>query len=387
MVKLDCLVSTDIISPSSYSDRISSVSIFGRTTIFPITYNFEYLMFLARTHKSRNRSEIKYRLYKQPRVQMLLSAFLTGKLNEIKPFFDSGGVQRFPIIETLLGASPSDIKSLLSRLTTERVLLKKPYQRVMCCPHCEDPSDVFVRHLCPSCKSNDLTVEKTIRHLACGNEVRISASKGVEKTLCEKCLTPIVGDGDYTFLGTSLFCNDCGAVNVEIIQTYFCSACSSEFSLSNATYLDVYSYRLNKRLIPEIQQHIILPLLMKVLSDTGFIVQTPGYFIGASGSTYNFSLIANRGETMVAFDIVQSERKIGVQSILPTLFKLAEQRSIQAFLIAIPELDKEAKESAEAGGIVCIEGTVSDILANGAKKVHDYMAELPRLNSRMRVRG
>ncbi len=317
---------------------------------------------------------------------MLLSAFLTEKLNEIKPFIDNGGIQRFPIIENLLGASPTDIKPLINRLTTERVLLKKPYQRVMCCPHCEDPSNVFVRHLCPRCRSNDLTVEKTIRHLVCGNEVRINASTSIEKALCEKCLTPIVSDGNYTFLGTTLFCNDCGAVNVEIIQTYFCSTCDSEFSLSNATYLDMYSYKLNKRLIPEIQQHIILPLLMKVLSDTGFMVQTPGYFIGASGSAYNFSLIASRGETMVAFDIVQSDRKIGVQSILPTIFKLAEQRSIQAFLIAIPELDTEAKESAEAGGIICVEGTVSDILANGAKTIHRYMTELKRLNGRIRVR-
>ncbi len=313
---------------------------------------------------------------------MLLSAFLTGKLKEIKPFFDGGGVQRFPIVENLLGASPSEIKSLLGRLTTERVLLKRFYQRAMCCPNCEDPSKVFVRHLCPGCKSNDLTVEKTIRHIPCGTDVRISASKGVESALCEKCLTPIVGNGDYTFLGTALFCNDCGAVNVEIIQTYFCSSCDSEFSLSNATYLNLNSYRLNKRLIPEIQQHIVLPLLMRVLSDTGFVVQTPGYFIGTSGSTYNFSLIASSGETAIAFDIVQSDRKIGVQSILPTLFKLAEKASIQAFLLAIPGLDTEAKESAEAIGIACIEGTVSDILANDAEKIREHMGELPGLKNR-----
>lgn len=343
------------------------------------------MILLVRRSKIQDQIGDRYALYEQSEVQTLLSAFLTGKMIEIKPLIDSGGVLRFPFVEKLLSLSPDDTELLLNRLTDEKILIQRPMQRVMCCPNCKDSSNVFIRHLCPNCKSNDLIVEKTIQHFACGNEVKISVSNTFGRVLCEKCLSPIVGDGDYKVLGISLFCNGCGMANSEVIQSYFCSNCNSDFSLANSIYLDIYSYRLNKRFVQEVQQRMIIPLLSKTLSDKEFVVQTPGYLSSKSGSTYSFNLIAIKSQIMVAFDIIQSDGPIGIQLLLPTVFKVAEHRSIRVFLIAMPGLDDEARATAKKAGMICIEGTMSNILDNNASVLREHIEELQQINSNTKV--
>lgn len=340
---------------------------------------------MVRTSKIQNQIEDRYKLYEQPQVQTLLSAFLTGKMIEIKPLVDSGGVLRFPLVEKLLSLSPNDTEFLLDKLTNEKILIQRPMQRVMCCPNCKDSSNVSIRHLCPNCNSNDLVVEKTVHHFACGNEVKISVSNTFGRVLCEKCLSPIVGDGDYKVLGISLFCNGCGMANSEIIQSYFCANCNSEFSLANSIYLDLYSYRLNKRFVQEVQQRMIIPLLSRELTDKDFVVQTPGYLSTKSGSTYSFNLIAIKSQIMVAFDIIQSENPIGIQLMLPTVFKVAEHRLIQVFLIAMPGLDEEARATAKKAGMICIEGTMSDILADNASMLRVHIDELQQVSNHTKV--
>jgi len=318
--------------------------------------------------------ETRVRLYRHPQAQLILSAFLTGRLSEIKPMMDSGGVQRFPLLEDLLGAPPVEVTSLVKKLVNERVLAKKSYQRVICCPYCGDQSNVFVRHLCLACKSTNLSIERTIRHLVCGGVVRVGAN-GYSKAICEKCLTPIVGDGDCVLLGTSLFCNDCGTVNREIIQTYFCSSCNREFSLTNAGHLDIYSYSLNKRLVKEIQQNMVLPFIMNFLAERGFNVQTPGYLTTTFGATRSFTITATQGDRVLAFDMVQSNGEIGLPSIIPTVLKLAGQKSATGFLIAIPCLNSEARVFAVEMGVRCIEGRDLDVSIRSPEEVYRYLAE------------
>jgi len=342
---------------------------------------------LVETSKIQNQIGNRYKLYEQFQVQTLLSAFLTGKITEIKPLIDNGGVLRFPFVEKLLSLSPNDTELLLDKLVDEKILIQRPMQRVMCCPNCKDSSNVFIRHLCPNCNSNDLVIEKTVQHFGCGNEVKISVSNTFGRVLCEKCLSPIVGDGDYKVLGISLFCNGCGMANSEIIQSYFCANCNSDFSLGNSVYLDLYSYRLNKRLVHEVQQRMIIPLLSRELADKDFVVQTPGYLSTKSGSTYSFNLIAIKSQIMVAFDIIQSENLIGIQLILPTIFKVAEHRSIQVFLIAMPGLDQEARDTAKKAGMICIEGTMSDILSDNANILRKHIEELQQISNHTKVGG
>ena len=65
----------------------------------------------------------------------------------------------------------------------------------------------------------------------------------------------------------------------------------------------------------------------------------------------NFTLIAKKKDKTYAVDILHSEKGIKLQDILPSVAKFDDVGYAKPFLIALPQIDDEAKNFLESKGI------------------------------------
>ena len=180
---------------------------------------------------------------------------------------------------------------------------------------------------------------------------------------CPNCQIEVAGDGDYVLLGTEIICHDCAFSGSDILQTYFCSNCQSEFSLADANVINIYSYTFNPKYSAEIEKSVILPSVENIIRAMGgFTVQVPGYLIGASGNTSVFTLVASDDDQTLAIDVLQSDESIGLTSVVHSHAKTIDASPSSILLVAIPGLNDEARAFCNSNKIKYLEGESSDIL-------------------------
>jgi hypothetical protein len=84
---------------------------------------------------SHGENLLKGELYRDPRVQALLSKFFGKGLQAILPVFDLKRGIVYPDVEEILG-KPSGDGEFLAWLYNAGVLSRELYDRVVCCPIC-----------------------------------------------------------------------------------------------------------------------------------------------------------------------------------------------------------------------------------------------------------
>ena len=302
---------------------------------------------LLKTDLERAR-QLRYRLYGNRTVQLLLTGFTGGMIKELSPNFDADRKVRYPILENIDGTtSTADPSEILDQLSYAGILDKKLYERFVCCPKCGSHSAVFLRIKCPECGSLQLDSSKLVEHLVCGAVHEFEDFATNEQIRCPSCQEPLVQEGeDFRVVGTFNRCESCRVHFDDPENKFACRTCQDEFDIKDATYYDTYSYSLNGNILPEIKAVIGLPVFKSVLEESGFTVELSGTITGSSGMIHNFTLIGTKNGRTLAIDVVESEGEVDEKELFAFYTKISDLKSISGVLIALPRLSSRAKEFA-----------------------------------------
>jgi len=315
--------------------------------------------------------EFRMKLYQDPDIRTLLSALVAGQIQSIAPFPDPTFKTRYPSIEKMLNLSPDKVEAILRQLADSDILTRELFSIVATCPSC-DSFRLIVHPLCPMCKSRNLTRSEVYEHITCGY-VGLEQTfwhEGVKK--CPKCHGKLEKlSVDYRIAGIYYQCMNCKkSFDIPTFQCS-CQECNTNFFLTDATFLSLYTYIFNKSFRDELLRNVVsLDPVKKALSTMGFTVEAPGYLPGASGVKQRFDITARHpGVTAryIVMDIVVSETEVLPESVLSLFAKGVDVKPDETIILVIPRLREDAKALLPVYKIKLVEGNTMEEAVNTLK--------------------
>jgi len=338
----------------------------------------EYEAKLARLNKKKSEAEeslkkliemdeatakkLRYRLYENKTVQVLLSGFLGGSVKDLVPIFDAERLPRYPAVESIVdGGEPTSSLSLLDELASAGILEKKIYERFVCCPSCGRHSGVFIRFKCPSCGSINLESKTLLEHLYCGTVHEFEEFMVEDRLTCPKCKQNLSQEGvDYRPVGTFNRCKACRKQFEHPVEKFACRSCDIEFTPKEAYFHDVHVYSLNPKLVNEVESVVGIPLFKTALESLGFKAELLGSMVGASGVSHSFTITAIKDGRSIAVDLAESDREVDETPVLAFYAKFIDTKPAGGVLVAMPGLSQKARSFAasfmQTQKIRCVEG-------------------------------
>ncbi|MGB9683722.1 MAG: hypothetical protein ACPL1Z_02195 [Candidatus Bathyarchaeales archaeon] len=311
-------------------------------------------------------------LYKERDVQIFLGKFLSNEINELKPSFDPKFGYRYLEVEKILGET-SNVEEFLNRLYDAGILERRLYDKILYCPNCGSQS-VSTHYCCPYCKSFNIQKGSLMEHVKCGYmDVEENFRKG-DKLVCPKCHEELKKlDVDYRKAGIWCTCQDCRKSFDIPVPRHFCRDCQNEFTFEEVEIKDVYSYTLNEEVKGEITAGwIFVAPIKEFLVESGFEVEAPAFLKGKSGANHMFDIAAYKGnltKKVTVMDVATAtEDIVSEQPVIALFAKIYDVSPENAYLIAIPKLNENAKKMAELYNIKVIE-------AKDAKEVMKALKE------------
>jgi predicted RNA-binding Zn-ribbon protein involved in translation (DUF1610 family) len=309
-------------------------------------------------------------LYASHGVKMLLRYMLKQE-NELVPEYDQNVGFRYPQAEQFIVGPATETLYLIRKLYEAGVLLKKYRDKAVACPSCLSPA-VSVKYLCVSCSSSNLEKLRTLRHSKCGfaDSEELFLKDG--QFICPKC-GETLQKSDLREAGTTFHCRACGESFEKPTWMHHCKKCKFNFTLNEASFIDVYSYVLSGEIKQELElgEMSVIPM-SDVLEKHGFRVSTPGYLKGKSGAAHMFDVLG-RGvfsgkERIVVLDLAYSSDSVDVSPVSTLMGKLVDTDAGLGILVAIPILDQTAKNLAELYDIEVVEAATPKDAAGDVEK-------------------
>jgi predicted RNA-binding Zn-ribbon protein involved in translation (DUF1610 family) len=299
--------------------------------------------------------KLRVRDYNDPAVQQVCSHFVYGTKRPLEPDL---GVDRVPkySVEPEEGQRVAVDRALLQRMADTGILNETLFEKILLCPRCASPSDVFARFKCPQCGSIDISINRMMEHIQCGTIHQESAFRVGKAMACPACKKPIQKPEESRLIGLVCSCKACGAHFEDPAQSNHCRRCKIEFGLSTAIVSDVQTYNINDALLEEVRSQLGIPALVRALTVAGFEATGPG-FLAAGSKQVEFSVVARKNANVVAIDISQSDSEVGVEPVLALYAKLLEATPNLAVLGAIPGLSNKAQNVASSHNILVAVGT------------------------------
>jgi hypothetical protein len=299
------------------------------------------------------------RLYKDHKVQLLISKYVSGELKTLNPTFDSKHGFKYPVIDEILG-DYSKTDAFLQELFKGEVLSRKLYDKIIYCPSCTS-ANVSIHYNCPYCRSFDIKKSALIEHIKCGYIDTEDHFQKEEKLVCPRCKRELLNpDGDYHRAGVWCTCNQCNKSFDIAVPTHFCRNCKENFTFDEALYKDVYSYSLTPSAAKEANLGYILTVpIIEFFENLGFEVESPGFMNGTSGTRHMFDLTAiSAGEkkSTTAIDIATSSNDaVSEQSVISMFAKIFDTAPDKACLVAIPKMNENGRKLASLYKISLVE--------------------------------
>jgi hypothetical protein len=289
--------------------------------------------------------QLRFALYANRDVQVLLSGFIGGMIKELAPTFDPDRKARYPILENIdASINPNEV---LDELAYSGILVKRLYERLARCPRCSSHSSVFLRLKCPDCGSMELDSSKLIEHLVCGAVHEFEEFASYDQIRCPSCQEPLAQEGeDYRVVGTFSRCESCRIHFDEPEKRFVCRTCQEEFDIKDATYYDTYTYSMNENLLAEVKGIIGLPMFKGALEEVGFRVELPGSVTGSSSMIHTFTLAGEKDSKTVVVDVVESEGEVDEKELFAFYTKVMDLKSTLGIFVAVPRLSPRAREFA-----------------------------------------
>jgi hypothetical protein len=253
-------------------------------------------------------------------------------------------------------------QKVLQKMADSGMLTEALFERVVSCPTCGTPSNLYLRFKCTQCNSIDISLNRMLEHLQCGTIHEENVFYVGRNLICPTCKKMLLNKNEYRVIGLVCSCRACDAHFEDPAQSYFCRGCKSEFSLASAQIMDVFSYSMRKGILSEARRFVGVNALATLLTEKGYAVKTPGVAVGASKEVV-FSVTAQKDTKLIAIDVSQSDGEVEVEPILDLFVKVLEVNPVLAILGAIPALSKKAHDVATMHNIQVAEAPTPAELA------------------------
>jgi transcription elongation factor Elf1 len=299
------------------------------------------------------------KLYKDHKVQLLISKFVSDELGVLNPIYDPKQGFRYPVIDEIVGGSSSTEK-FLQEMFEGGVLERKLYDKIVYCPSCSS-ANLSIHYTCPHCRSFDVKKSSLIEHIKCGYIDTEDHFQKDGKLVCPRCNKELTSpDVDYHKAGVWCTCNQCGKSFDIPVPAHFCRECQENFTFDDAIYKDVYSYSLTPEATKTATLGCVLTVpIIEFLEDLGFTVESPGFLNGKSGTRHMFDLTAvsaGKKQNITAIDFATSTDDIvSEQSVIAMFAKIFDVTPDRACLVAIPKMSENGRKLASLYKINLIE--------------------------------
>jgi len=301
---------------------------------------------------------VRRNLYANHGVRMLVRQMLTQGF-ELSPEYDQNLGFRYPEAERFLSGPVTETLYIIRQLYEAGILLKKYRDKAVACPSCLSPA-VSVKYLCVSCSSSNIEKRKIVQHLSCGFSDVEESFVGEEGYVCPKCKEAPTKAG-LQEVALNFKCRECGETFEQPTWMHGCRKCKFNFTLNEASFIDVFSYVLSSDVRSELEDsRTSIGPLQHRLQEFGFNVAAATSLMGKSGSLQPFDLTATRKlegrDFVIALDLVCSTQNLDVVPVSTLMGKLIDTGANLGVLVAMPGVTQAGRNLAELYDIIVIEG-------------------------------
>ena len=296
-------------------------------------------------------------LYANHGVKLLLRQLLTQGF-ELVPEYDQNLGFRYPEAERFLSGPVTEALYIIRQLYEAGILLKKYRDKAVACPSCLSPA-VSVKYLCVSCSSSNIEKRRIVQHRTCGfSDVEESFVREGEY-VCPKCKETLTKAG-LQEAEVNFKCRECGESFEQPTWMHGCRKCKFNFTLNEASFIDVFSYVLSADVKDELEGSTTsLAPFRRRLEELGFKIPLSTSLKGKSGSLQPFDLIAKGRvegrDFVIALDMVSSTEPLDVVPVSTLMGKLIDTGADVGVLVAIPSITQAGRNLAELYDILVIE--------------------------------
>ena len=311
------------------------------------------------------------KLYKDHKVQLLISKFVSDELATLNPIYDPKQGFRYPIVDEIVGDS-SSTKEFLQKLFEGGVLERKLYDKIVYCPSCSS-ANISIHYTCPHCKSFDVKKSALIEHIKCGYIDTEDRFQKYGELVCPRCNKELTNpDLDYHKAGVWCTCNQCGKSFDIPVPAHFCRECHENFTFDEALYKDVYSYGLTSEAAKEANLGCVLTVpIIEFLEGLGFEVESPGFLNGKSGTRHMFDLTAvsagKKQNTTVIDFATSTDDVVSEHSVIAMFAKIFDVTPDRACLVAIPKMSENGRKLASLYKIDLVEAKNQNMAVDALK--------------------
>ncbi|MGI0091498.1 MAG: winged helix-turn-helix domain-containing protein [Nitrososphaerales archaeon] len=297
-------------------------------------------------------------------VRMLFRALEERKIDRIRPHLTETGALVYLEVAKVTEIGAPQISEILEDLAREDILIKEPASPLFKCPGCNSTiaAQSFV---CPNCHGTELISGAALQHLSCLNfdfESNFEHRDGF--TFCPKCDRKLLNLGsDYLRPGTFFKCTVCCEFTARALRLCTCSSCHKVFETTKEAAIQAFEYKINDKKKEVIARYLMdadFHPLFDALKLTGFEARKSNILEGKSGVYHSFTIVANyQGiedeRNLVVIDAIATPVWIDAAPVLSLFAKALDCKVKNRILVAVPELDDDARALARNYNISYIE--------------------------------
>ncbi len=259
---------------------------------------------------------------------------------------------------------------LLDRMVDIGILKSSLFEKILFCPKCGTPSNVYARFKCTNCASIDISINRMIEHLPCGTIHNEKAFRLGANLICPTCKKTLQKPEEQRLIGLVCTCNKCSAHFEDPNLSFFCRKCQTDFNLTTGLITDVRIYDMSERILEEVRSQLGVPVIASVLERSGFRLEVPGTLRGKRRNV-QFSIVAHKDSSLIAIDLASSDSEVSVEPVLEFYVKLLDANPASAILVAMPRLSEQARDVAQTNRIIVAEGETAEVVARNILSLHN----------------
>lgn len=320
-------------------------------------------------------------------VRKLLEYMLENPHFTVKPVFSEKEIISYPDIMKITELSFKEVILLLKELLDAKWIQSRVSSNLPSCPKC-DSINVVSHFSCPHCGSTNLISGPVIKHLTCNFIGFISDFKEMNEFICPNCEEKLdIKDLGKTWVAPGIWyqCSKCRRFFETPDIIFECLSCNHTFRLDEVKLFNVYEYYLNPFNFNIVTEYTgSFADLISELAIKGWNVAYPASIHGKSPTphTFTFNFIYKSVINCVADVIYSPLGVVDKTHVLTFVSKIVDIEATHKLIIAVPQANDEAKETAEISGVDLIEAkSISDV----KQKIKEYLENLKESLSKEKV--